>query len=116
MDKHRRSIQEQKRMSEAFYESFTELFGKFGVLDHRNTLQDFLAGGPRISVRVAECCERLVTAAEVIELLSEGPGKRLPGGLPYEFYKSIPDLFGNILNGVYSNLQQNGKIHKPVKG
>lgn len=37
---------------------------------------------------------------------------KAPGfdGLPYELYKSIPNLFGHLLAGVFTNWQQNGLI------
>lgn len=33
-------------------------------------------------------------------------------GLPYEFYKGMPDLFEHLLVVVYANWQQNGRIPK----
>lgn len=55
-------------MLEAFYKHFAELFGRSGVLDHGNALQEILVGGLRISKREAELCERPITAAEIIEV------------------------------------------------
>lgn len=70
-DEHGRLIQGQAEMWEAFYENFNALFGMGRTLDHM----------------------------EVIEVLSECPKGKSPGlnGLLYEFYKSMLDMFRNIL-------------------
>lgn len=55
----------------------------------------------------AEFYDGSITAAEVKEVLFECPGDKSPrlDGLLYEFYKSIPDLVGNILVSVYAKWQ-----------
>lgn len=91
------------------------MFERGGALDQGKALRDFFGGGQRISVQEVECCEVLVADAEMIEGISECAGDRSPrlDDLPYEFYESMPDLFGHLLHlylaDVYTNWQQNGK-------
>lgn len=76
------------------------------MLNHGEFLQDFPEGGPRLSALEAECCEGVIGAKKIIKVLSECPGDKSQGlgGLPYEFYKSMTDLFWYVLAGINAKL------------
>lgn len=76
--------------------------------------QEFLAVGLCLSARKAGDCEESITAVEVVEMLSECLGDKSPGldCLPFEIYKSMPDLFWHQHASVYANWKQNGRIPK----
>lgn len=57
-------------MYEAFYKHFVELFRRSELLDHGDTLRDFLVSGLRVSAQEVEHWEELITVVEVIEVLS----------------------------------------------
>lgn len=61
-DEHGRLVKGQDKMCVSVYKHFANLLGKRGALDHGKSLKDFLAGGPRLSAREAECCEGTITA------------------------------------------------------
>lgn len=72
---------------------------------------------PRLSDENAEICEGPIALEEIKQTLMDCGAGKAPGidGLPYELYKSIPELFRNILVAVYVNWQQNGFIPKSAR-
>lgn len=97
-------------MCKAPYEHFADEFLRGGMLDHGQALWNLLVDGPRLSVRDAEWRKGSITAAEMIEVLSDCPLQRSPGyvGSPYGLYSSMTDLFGHLL--IYAQWQQNGRF------
>lgn len=60
--------------------------------------------------------KKLITTSETLEAMSNCTNHTLLGSdsLPYEFYVSIPTLFGSLLADVYGNWQQNRRIPNAV--
>lgn len=50
------------------------------------------------------------------QVLGDCPGQNSPvyDALLYEFYMSMPDLFGHLLTRIYTLWHQNGSFHKDV--
>lgn len=64
----------QEKMCRGFQKHFVVLFRRSGTLYHGDTLRDFLASGPCLSVYEAERYEGKITAAEVIRYTIERIG------------------------------------------
>lgn len=67
---------------------------------------------PRLSFKDRKACVGPVTLTEVEVAHKDSAASKALGidGLPYELYKSMPDLFEKLLGAVYSNWFQNGLI------
>ncbi|GAB1601854.1 hypothetical protein Ahia01_000463900, partial [Argonauta hians] len=101
-----------KLMCKAFQQHFTQLFEQGGVPGEDIDFRPYLDDMPRLSVTEVELCEKPITATEIEDALGRCRKRKSPGvdGLPYEFFVNMPDLFSNILEALYVNWLQNGRI------
>lgn len=97
-----RSFSELNEMYRSLYED--DVFGRGGMLDNGQNIRNYLNDDTCLSALVPGCCIEPITEAELIEVLSYFLRQNSPGhdGLPNKFYSSIPLVFRNLTDCVYS--------------